>query len=525
APADHPLLGGAVELAGTDGHLFTGRLSQGTHGWLADHRVMGAVLVPGTALLELAVHAGTVLGCDRVEELTLAAPLVLPERGTVQVQVGVGAPDESGRRTVRIHSRPADDPGAPWTSHADGTLASGAADTPATDFDATVWPPEKAQPLDVTGLYERFEDTGFVYGPVFQGLRAAWSRDGEVFAEAALPESADGGAFTLHPALFDAGLHAVALAGADGDGDGDGDATMTEDTDPGRVPFAWNGVSVQAVGASAVRLRLSRADDGTLAIAVADTTGTPVATVASLVTRPVAAGQFGGTGGAGRDSLFALDWVAVADAGDAAAHTDAMSGPLTVVGPDAALLGTADMEAVSGLTDLGERAGDTTDAPAGGVPPVVWLPVATAPEAEPGTVGRSVADDAAEAARTATVRALATVRDWLAEERFAASRLVVVTRGATDGADPAAAAVWGLVRAAQAEHPAGGSPRFSTTPSAPCGGSVTGWPSNTGSFAPPSWLTRPPGTRTRWSRTCAPPRQSHPCGTRGAPTTRCSHHC
>ncbi|MEV5816424.1 type I polyketide synthase, partial [Streptomyces mutabilis] len=455
APADHPLLGGAVELAGTDGHLFTGRLSQGTHGWLADHRVMGAVLVPGTALLELAVHAGTVLGCDRVEELTLAAPLVLPERGTVQVQVGVDAPDESGRRTVRIHSRPADDPGAPWTSHADGTLASGAADTPATDFDATVWPPEKAEPLDVTGLYERFEDTGFVYGPVFQGLRAAWSRDGEVFAEAALPESADGGAFTLHPALFDAGLHAVALAGADGDGDGDGDgdATMTEDTDPGRVPFSWNGVSVQAVGASAVRLRLSRADDGTLAIAVADTTGTPVATVASLVTRPVAAGQFGGTGGAGRDSLFALDWVAVADAGDAAARTDAMSGPLTVVGPDAALLGTADMEAVSGLTDLGDRAGDTTDAPAGGVPPVVWLPVATAPEAEPGTVGRSVADDAAEAARTATVRVLATVRDWLAEERFAASRLVVVTRGATDGADPAAAAVWGLVRAAQAEHP------------------------------------------------------------------------
>ncbi|MFA0845372.1 SDR family NAD(P)-dependent oxidoreductase [Streptomyces rochei] len=448
APADHPLLGGAVELAGTDGHLFTGRLSQGTHGWLADHRVMGAVLVPGTALLELAVHAGTVLGCDRVEELTLAAPLVLPERGTVQVQVGVGAPDESGRRTVRIHSRPADDPGAPWTSHADGTLASGAADTPATDFDATVWPPEKAEPLDVTGLYERFEDTGFVYGPVFQGLRAAWSRDGEVFAEAALPESADGGAFTLHPALFDAGLHAVALAGADED------ATTTEDTGPGRVPFSWNGVSVHAVGASAVRLRLSRADDGTLAIAVADTTGAPVAAVASLVTRPVAAGQFGGTGGADRDSLFALDWVAVADAGDAAAHTDARSGPLTVVGPDAALLGTADIERVPGLTDLGDRAGATTDSPGGGgVPPVVWLPVGTAPETEPGTVGRSVADDAAEAARTATVSVLATVRDWLAEERFASSRLVVVTRGATDGADPAAAAVWGLVRAAQAEHP------------------------------------------------------------------------
>ncbi|MFE9681774.1 SDR family NAD(P)-dependent oxidoreductase, partial [Streptomyces sp. NPDC006285] len=451
ASADHPLLGAAVELAGTDGHLFTGRLSQGTHRWIADHQVMGAVLVPGTALLELALHAGTVLGCDRVEELTLAAPLVLPERGTVQVQVGVGAPDASGRRTIGIHSRPADDPGVPWTSHADGTLVSGAADSPATDFDttgfdATVWPPEKAEPLDLTGLYERFEDAGFVYGPVFQGLRAAWSRDGEVFAEAALPEGTGADAFTLHPALFDAGLHATALAGAAGE------RTDGEDTGPGGVPFSWNGVSVHAVGASAVRLRLSRADDGTLAIAVADTTGAPVAAVGSLVTRPIAAGQLGGAGGAGRDSLFTLDWVSM---GDDSGRTEGATGPVAVVGPDAALLGDIDVERVTALSGLGDRADDVTgDATGDGVPSVVLLPVDTTPVAEPGTEDRPGAPaDAADAARTATVRVLETIHVWLADERFTASRLMVVTRGATDGADPAAAAVWGLVRAAQAEHP------------------------------------------------------------------------
>ncbi|PJT50076.1 hypothetical protein CWI85_14060, partial [Streptomyces albidoflavus] len=74
-------------------------------------------------------------------------------------------------------------------------------------------------------------------------------------------------------------------------------------------------------------------------------------------------------------------------------------------------------------------------------------PVATAPEAASGT------GDVAAAAHAATARVLETLRDWSAEERFAASRLVVVTRGASDGADPAAAAVWGLVRAAQAENP------------------------------------------------------------------------
>ncbi|WP_375336730.1 hypothetical protein, partial [Amycolatopsis sp. SID8362] len=54
-PAGHPLLGAAVELADADGFLFTGRLSLPTHPWLAEHTIRGTVVVPGTALLELAV--------------------------------------------------------------------------------------------------------------------------------------------------------------------------------------------------------------------------------------------------------------------------------------------------------------------------------------------------------------------------------------------------------------------------------------------------------------------------------------
>ncbi|KOT39082.1 hypothetical protein ADK41_14390, partial [Streptomyces caelestis] len=451
APADHPLLSGVVELAGSDGHLFTGRLSVGTHGWLADHVVMGAVLVPGTALLELAVHAANSLGCELVEELTLAAPLVLPARGTVRLQVGVGAPDDSGRRTLGIHSRPADDTGATWTTHAEGVLATGLATSAATDFDATVWPPEKAEPLDTDGLYERFEDSGFAYGPVFRGLRAAWRRDGEVFAEVVLPDGADGGAYGLHPALFDAALHATALAGTAVDGDSPQDGGTSQG---GGVPFSWNGVSLHAVGASAVRVRLSRADDGTLAIAVADTTGAPVATVTSLVTRPLAAAQLGGAAGADRDSLFALDWVPAPertagtrpDAPAAGSTTGAGSGDeaarVALIGPDdgvleAAVRAAAAADRYADLTALADAAAKDP------VPPVVLLPVHT---------GAAPADRAG-AAHTATAHVLETLGVWLADDRFAASRLVVVTRGATDGADPAAAAVWGLVRAAQAEHP------------------------------------------------------------------------
>ncbi|MFI1622503.1 beta-ketoacyl synthase N-terminal-like domain-containing protein, partial [Streptomyces lydicus] len=119
----HPLLGAAVEVAGSDEVLFTGRLSLESHPWLADHAVAGTVLLPGTAFVELAVRAGDEVGCGLVEELALEAPLIVPERGGVALQLGLGAADDSGRRTLTLHSRAAEDGDGPWTRHATGTMA------------------------------------------------------------------------------------------------------------------------------------------------------------------------------------------------------------------------------------------------------------------------------------------------------------------------------------------------------------------------------------------------------------------
>ncbi|MFB7510413.1 type I polyketide synthase, partial [Streptomyces broussonetiae] len=184
--ADHPLLGAATMLADSDGAVLTGRLSVRTHAWIADHVVGGSVVVPGTAMVELAVRAGDQVGCGRLEELALEVPLVLPADDGVRVQVAVGAPDASGARTVQVYARaeslPADEP---WTLHASGLLAAGT-DTPGTRLD--VWPPEDAEPLDTTGLYERHAAAGLEYGPGFRALTAAWRRGEEVFAEVRLPE-------------------------------------------------------------------------------------------------------------------------------------------------------------------------------------------------------------------------------------------------------------------------------------------------------------------------------------------------
>ncbi|MFF0078080.1 type I polyketide synthase, partial [Streptomyces sp. NPDC005494] len=195
--ADHPVLGAAVGLP-DGGVVFTGRLSLATQPWLADHSVLGSVLVPGTGLVELALRAGEEVGCGLLEELTLQAPLTLPDTEALQVQVVVGVAAHDGARAVRVHSRVEGDREIPWTLHAEGALLPQA---PAPDFDLVAWPPAGAVSVPVAGAYERLADQGYGYGPVFQGLKAVWTRGEEIFAEVALPDEAheDAGRFGLHP--------------------------------------------------------------------------------------------------------------------------------------------------------------------------------------------------------------------------------------------------------------------------------------------------------------------------------------
>ncbi|MFC5661359.1 type I polyketide synthase [Kitasatospora misakiensis] len=418
--AEHPLLAAAVPLPDDEGMLLTGRLSAATHPWLADHAVWDTVLAPGTALVELALHAGRRLGCQHVEELTLQAPLVLPDQHAVRVQVRIGAADATGRRTLTVHSA-ADSPeaGDAWTLHATGTASP--AEPTAGWASGPVWPPVGAEPVELDGLYQRLAEDGLGYGPAFQGLRAAWRLGGEVYAEVRLPrEQHDAAAqFGLHPALLDAALHTTLIDGAE----------------QVRLPFAWTGVTLHAAGATALRVRLTPTGPDELSLAVADQTGLPVATVDSLAVRPVSRAQLGSAAGrSGADSLFQLAWQepAARTAGGAVRHavlgSDAFGGD---VYPD--------------LAALADAIGAGTP-----VPEAVVLPWT----AEPGADTLS-----ADAAGRAVQRALSLLQAWVADERFGTARLVLVTAGAVDAAgrtaptDLAAAAVWGAVRSAQAEHP------------------------------------------------------------------------
>ncbi|MER8162634.1 type I polyketide synthase, partial [Streptomyces sp. NPDC094472] len=423
--AGHPLLGAAVPLAETDGLVFTGRLGLDTHPWLADHTVRDAVVVPGSAFVELAVRAGDQVGCDLLDELTLHAPLVLPARGGVRLQVTVGAPDDAGRRSFTVSSRPQDAADTAWVRNASGVLASGA---PSPSFDLAKWPPTAAEAIEPDALYARLAEAGLRHGPGFQGLTAAWRRGDELFAEVRLDDDVKPGAeeFAVHPALLDAALHA--LHGREG-------AQLTD---------VWQGVRLYAEGASALRVRIAPAGADTVTLALADATGEPVAAVDALRCRPLP-DDLTGDADVARQSLFRLDWVApqTTSAGPDAASRRIVLGedPFGLVPAGVAAASAPDLAALGASVEVGDTA----------APELVLASFAPAPSGPD--------EDVAEAAHREARRALALVQGWLADERFADARLVVVTRGAmaTDAeegvTDLVHAPLWGLVRSAETENP------------------------------------------------------------------------
>ncbi|GAA4956297.1 hypothetical protein GCM10023224_47640 [Streptomonospora halophila] len=434
AEAGHPLLGAAVDLA--DGQVVcTGRISVRDLPWLADHAVGGRTLLAGAALAELVLAAGGRAGCGRIEELVLTEPLVLPDvdgGDAVDLQVALAAPDEEGRRACTVHSRLSGG-GQPWQRHASGTL--GAADTapdprgPDSPDGAgadAAWPPPGASPIDASGAYTRLAEGGYAYGPAFRGLSALWRRGLDVFAEVSLPEPlrAAAGSFALHPALLDAAVHAwlTAEAGAGAP----------------RLPHTFSGLRLHAAGAADLRVRLSPAGAGGVSLDLDDPTGAPVASVERLELRPLPDGPASTS-----SDLHTLDWPELTDPPDPERGRWAFIG----VGGDRSDQG-GEPGSAADLHYPGVEALRRDTGTAGPVPDVVAL---RCPEPE--------AHHPPPGARDVARRVLETARWWAEDERFAASRLVVVTRDAVavtarDRLDGLAqTTAWGLLRSAQAEHP------------------------------------------------------------------------
>ncbi|MET8949035.1 type I polyketide synthase, partial [Streptomyces sp. NPDC004542] len=438
-PGGHPLLGAVVVSPEDGGIVLTGRLAMDSQRWLADHNVLGTLLLPGTGYVELALRAGEEVGCDLVEELTIEQIMPLTATGGTAVQVLVGAADTAGRRSLAVYSRAENAPEhIGWTRHVSGFLASsdGPAAPPA-PLGAVAWPPPGAEAVDISDVYDYLTSQGYYYGPTFRGLKAVWRHGDDVYAEVALPDEAreEAAGYRIHPAMLDAALSATDFLGG----------YRPQDVGGSHLPFAWTGVSLHAGGAARLRVRLNSIGPDAVRLELADGSGLPVATIESLVVRAitpdrVAAATAASTGTEQREALHRIGWshLPLGTAGGAGA------GRWAVLGARAADAGVDDtVPAHPGLAAF-TAALDAGDA----VPDLVLYPCPRPAGDVPDAV-RAVLDDV-----------LGVLRAFTADERLSGTRLMVITRDAVavdddslEAVDVVQASVWGLVRAAQQETP------------------------------------------------------------------------
>ncbi|MFJ5987028.1 amino acid adenylation domain-containing protein [Lentzea sp. NPDC092896] len=395
APAPHPWLGSVVVLP-DDTRLLSGQLSLRSHPWLMDHRVNDAIFLPGTAFVEMLLHAGAHAGYAAIDEFVLNDPLVVPCDGSpAEVQVAV-TPD----RVATIHSRTA---GGDWVKHGEAVLT-------------VPGPASAAAPLEGRGvapdqMYTALAGAGYGYGEAFRAVRTACDGGDVVTSEIRLPESAlvNHGGFVVHPALADSALHAALGCGLFG---GVHKGLV--------VPFLFAGVRThrdRLGDACTVVARRGGADE--ISLALLDSTGAVVLSIDRVVVR-----RLGGRS----TRLHRLDW-----SEPEAAETTAR---LCVVGAgDDPLCAAVREHAQVSVATLAEAAMITAATQDD------WQVVVPCPEDE---------------SHAAAARVLGLVREWLAREN--PGRLVFVTRAAVAvpgdtelnlGTSP----VWGIVRSAQSEHP------------------------------------------------------------------------
>ncbi|MGC5562272.1 SDR family NAD(P)-dependent oxidoreductase [Streptomyces sp. FR-108] len=476
--SDHPLLDTVIELPADGPHgavVGSGRLSPRRHPWLAGHMVHGAVTVPETVVMELAVWAAHKAGCDLVDELTPETPLSLSRTADREIRVlAEGMAD--GRCGISVHSRGEGETG--WTRNAVGVAGTEPTGTHE-KADLAVWPPEGAVavPLPIEdededeheggygdggGDRDRDRDArssalGFGGGRLPHGTREVWRRGDDLFALVELP-ALDGvapGRFRIHPALLHAALGPIVLS-----------PFVDDSSRGGRLLSRCTGIRLDSTAPTAptaptmprvLRVRLAPAGENTLSVALADRNGTPVGGIETLTTRPASADRPTESSLDRQGALYQVDWTPLPHhlptplprASERREDTGLYAGLYAVLGgPDAVPASPGQDCAV--FADLEELAAS------GDRPPPIVIAVTGVED----DTGRSAtdADDTPAAVERNVHRVLRWTRRWLSDDRFSDSHLVIVTRDAVDDdqgsrTDPAAAAVWGFVRSAQTENP------------------------------------------------------------------------
>lgn len=212
----HPLLGQRMNAAHPtwEVELNTGHLT-----YLADHRIQENVLLPGAALIEMALAAAhQVYGHDgySVEKLHLHRALVLAPVSDARLRTTLY--EEQAR--VEIASFLALPSGErQWTIHATAQL--GASVTASEPHDVAAIRTACGNHVSQDEFYAQTRGMGFQYGPAFQAVRDIAIGDRVAIGNVAIPDeiSAGVGDYLFHPSLIDAAFQVLLIAATPPDSD------------------------------------------------------------------------------------------------------------------------------------------------------------------------------------------------------------------------------------------------------------------------------------------------------------------
>ncbi|HEY2735717.1 MAG TPA: type I polyketide synthase, partial [Polyangiales bacterium] len=193
-------------------HVFETELdlADPSYAYLKDHRILGAVWLPGSALLEMALEAGRVVFREhgaQLADVTFARAVELSEDGAVRLQLVLQAElDPQGLRAFSIASRSLHDAG-PWVANASGFMRSADAISISTGSLAQLR--ERCEEVvEGAAFYELAAAAGFERGPAFQAIELGHRGESEAIVKLAARSL---GQYVVHPALLDAVFQSMTL--------------------------------------------------------------------------------------------------------------------------------------------------------------------------------------------------------------------------------------------------------------------------------------------------------------------------
>jgi acyl transferase domain-containing protein/NADPH:quinone reductase-like Zn-dependent oxidoreductase/acyl carrier protein len=210
ARSGHPLLGQRLRSPALKDIVFETLLDGDGLPFLSDHRIFGAIVVPATEYVEMALAASAqIFGsvpCS-IDDVAIQAVLIVPAGKSQMVQLIVSNVTADSA-AFQIVSRA--DNVDQWTLHTSGVIHTGAVQSSGSLAEARARCQDEVSADD---FYQHLRLCGVEFGPRFQSVRRLWrnTSQGEVVAHVIaaddlMPEL---DSYRHHPALLDAALQAI----------------------------------------------------------------------------------------------------------------------------------------------------------------------------------------------------------------------------------------------------------------------------------------------------------------------------